>query len=106
VGRQRCPLTKVQAYAGHRDVKTRQRYVHHQTKAQDAGIAPASIHRNSPASAAVAGLDVMAAVAPFGPGFVPVSLLLELLDDEFRAQVEVMGGYSTAETGLEKPFKS
>ena len=30
------PLTKVQAYAGHSDVKTTQRYVHHQTKAQDA----------------------------------------------------------------------
>jgi integrase len=32
------PLTKVQAYAGHRDVKTTQRYVHHQTKAQDANL--------------------------------------------------------------------
>jgi integrase len=32
------PLTKVQAYAGHRDVKTTQRYVHHQTKAQDADL--------------------------------------------------------------------
>ena len=30
------PLTKVQAYAGHRDVKTTQRYVHHQTKTEDA----------------------------------------------------------------------
>jgi integrase len=30
------PLTKVQAYAGHRDIKTTQRYVHHQTKAADA----------------------------------------------------------------------
>lgn len=32
------PATKVQAYAGHRDVKTTQRYVHHQTKAQDADL--------------------------------------------------------------------
>jgi integrase len=32
------PLTRVQAYAGHRDVKTTQRYVHHQTKAQDADL--------------------------------------------------------------------
>ena len=32
------PLTKVQAYAGHRDVKTTQRYVHHQTKTQDADL--------------------------------------------------------------------
>jgi integrase len=32
------PLTKVQAYAGHRDIKTTQRYVHHQTKAQDADL--------------------------------------------------------------------
>jgi integrase len=32
------PLTKVQAYAGHRDVKTTQRCVHHQTKAQDADL--------------------------------------------------------------------
>jgi integrase len=31
-------LTKVQAYAGHRDVKTTQRYVHHKTKAQDADL--------------------------------------------------------------------
>jgi hypothetical protein len=27
-------------------------------------------------------------------------------DDEFRAQVEAMGGYSTVETGLELPSKS
>jgi integrase len=32
------PLTKVQVYAGHRDIKTTQRYVHHQTKAQDADL--------------------------------------------------------------------
>jgi integrase len=32
------PLTKVQAYAGHRDIKTTQRYVHHQTKAEDADL--------------------------------------------------------------------
>jgi integrase len=30
------PLTKVQAYADHSDLKTTQRYVHHQTKTQDA----------------------------------------------------------------------
>ena len=31
-------ITKVQAYAGHRDIKTTQRYVHHKTKAQDADL--------------------------------------------------------------------
>jgi putative molybdopterin biosynthesis protein len=58
----------------------------------------------------------MAAARAFGLDFVPVARepfdlvmlpaepavapLLELLDDdEFRAQVEAMGGYSTAETG-------
>ena len=68
------------------------------------------------AGRADAGLGVMAAARAFGLGFVPVAHepfdlvmlpgepavapLLELLeDDEFRAQVEAMGGYSTAETG-------
>jgi integrase len=32
------PVTKVQAYAGHRDIKTTMRYVHHQTKAEDATL--------------------------------------------------------------------
>jgi integrase len=31
-------VTKVQKFAGHRDVKTTMRYVHHQTKAEDAGL--------------------------------------------------------------------
>ena len=31
-------ITKVQAYAGHRDIKTTQRYVHHKTKAKDADL--------------------------------------------------------------------
>jgi integrase len=31
-------ITKVQAYAGHRDIKTTQRYVHHKTKARDADL--------------------------------------------------------------------
>ena len=31
-------ITKVQAYAGHRDIKTTQRYVHHKTKATDADL--------------------------------------------------------------------
>jgi integrase len=39
------PLTKVQAYAGHRDVKTTQRYVHHQTKAEDAALGAAYLAR-------------------------------------------------------------
>jgi integrase len=30
------PVTKVKEYAGHRDIKTTMRYVHHQTKAEDA----------------------------------------------------------------------
>ncbi|HZV75783.1 MAG TPA: hypothetical protein VFF79_18910 [Conexibacter sp.] len=29
-------MTKVKEYAGHRDLKTTMRYVHHQTKAEDA----------------------------------------------------------------------
>jgi integrase len=32
------PITKVQTYAGHRDIKTTMRYVHHQTKAEDASL--------------------------------------------------------------------
>jgi integrase len=32
------PVTKVKEYAGHRDVKTTMRYVHHQTKAADADL--------------------------------------------------------------------
>jgi integrase len=34
-------ITRVQAYAGHTDVKTTQRYVHHKAKAQDADLAGA-----------------------------------------------------------------
>ena len=41
------PLTKVQAYAGHRDIKTTQRYVHHQTKAEDAALGQAYLDRVS-----------------------------------------------------------
>ena len=32
------PVTKVQHYAGHRDIQTTMRYVHHQTKAEDADL--------------------------------------------------------------------
>ena len=32
------PITKVKEYAGHRDLKTTMRYVHHQTKAEDAEV--------------------------------------------------------------------
>jgi integrase len=42
------PLTKVQAYAGHRDIKTTQRYVHHQTKAEDAALGGAYLDRVLP----------------------------------------------------------
>ena len=68
------------------------------------------------AGRADAGLGVMAAARAFGLDFVPVARepfdlvmlpgepavapLLDLMeDDDFRAQVEAMGGYSTAETG-------
>jgi putative molybdopterin biosynthesis protein len=68
------------------------------------------------AGRADAGLGVMAAARAFGLGFVPVARepfdlvmapgepavapLLALLEDEdFRAQVEAMGGYSVEETG-------
>jgi putative molybdopterin biosynthesis protein len=68
------------------------------------------------AGRADAGLGVMAAALAFGLDFVPVARepfdlvmapgepavapLLELLEDrDFLAQVEAMGGYSTAETG-------
>ena len=68
------------------------------------------------AGRADAGLGVMAAARAFGLDFVPVARepfdlvtlpgepalvpLLELLEErDFRAQVEAMGGYSTAETG-------
>jgi putative molybdopterin biosynthesis protein len=94
-----------------------------------AGIEPASIdgyEREEPTHLAVAaavaagradaGLGVMSAARAFGLGFVPVARepfdlvmrpdepavepLLTLLEDaEFRAQVEAMGGYSTADTG-------
>jgi len=68
------------------------------------------------AGRADAGLGVMAAARAFGLDFLPVARepfdlvmapgepavapLLELLDDaDFKAQVEALGGYSTAETG-------
>jgi integrase len=35
------PLTKVKEFAGHRDIKTTMRYVHHQTKSEDADLADA-----------------------------------------------------------------
>jgi putative molybdopterin biosynthesis protein len=94
-----------------------------------AGIAPGDVdgyEREEPTHLAVAaavaagradaGLGVLAAARAFGLGFVPVAhepfdlvmrpgepavapLLALLADAEFRAQVEGMGGYSTAETG-------
>lgn len=39
------PVTKVQLYAGHRDIKTTMRYVHHQTKEEDAGVGGAYLAR-------------------------------------------------------------
>jgi integrase len=39
------PVTKVQSYAGHRDIKTTMRYVHHQTKAEDADLGGAYLAR-------------------------------------------------------------
>jgi len=39
------PVTKVQLYAGHRDIKTTMRYVHHQTKEEDAGLGGAYLAR-------------------------------------------------------------
>lgn len=39
------PVTKVQLYAGHRDIKTTMRYVHHQTKEEDAGLGGAYLTR-------------------------------------------------------------
>ena len=39
------PITNVQSYAGHRDIKTTMRYVHHQTKADDARLAAAYLER-------------------------------------------------------------
>jgi integrase len=39
------PVTKVQSYAGHRDIKTTMRYVHHQTKAEDAELGGAYLAR-------------------------------------------------------------
>jgi integrase len=39
------PVTKVQLYAGHRDIKTTMRYVHHQTKEEDAELGGAYLAR-------------------------------------------------------------
>ena len=39
------PITKVQEFAGHADIKTTRRYVHHQTKAEDAEVAGAYLAR-------------------------------------------------------------
>jgi integrase len=39
------PVTKVQSYAGHRDIQTTMRYVHHQTKAEDADLGGAYLDR-------------------------------------------------------------
>jgi putative molybdopterin biosynthesis protein len=94
-----------------------------------AGIEPAGIdgyEREEPTHLAVAaavaagradaGLGVMSAARAFGLDFVPVArepfdlvmrpgepavepLLALLGDEDFRAQVEAMGGYSTADTG-------
>lgn len=98
-------------------------------KLEQAGIDPSAIdgyEREEPTHLAVAaavaagradaGLGVMAAARAFGLDFIPVARepfdlvmlphepavapLLELLgDDDFRRQIEAMGGYSTADTG-------
>jgi integrase len=39
------PITKVQEFAGHADIKTTRRYVHHQTKAEDAEAGGAYLAR-------------------------------------------------------------
>ena len=39
------PVTKVQLYAGHRDIQTTMRYVHHQTNAEDADLGGAYLDR-------------------------------------------------------------
>ena len=39
------PVTKVQEFAGHSDIKTTMRYVHHQTKADDAKLGGAYLER-------------------------------------------------------------
>jgi integrase len=50
------PITKVQEFAGHADIKTTRRYVHHQTKAEDAELGGAYLARVlSPAEVAPAG---------------------------------------------------
>lgn len=50
------PVTKVQLYAGHRDIQTTMRYVHHQTKAEDADLGGAYLERIlSPPAAPVTG---------------------------------------------------
>jgi integrase len=41
------PVTKVQLYAGHRDIQTTMRYVHHKTKAEDADLGGAYLDRVS-----------------------------------------------------------
>jgi integrase len=49
------PITKVQTYAGHRDIKTTMRYVHHQTKAEDASLGGEYLDRVLATSALAAG---------------------------------------------------
>jgi integrase len=49
------PVTKVQSYAGHRDLKTTMRYVHHQTKAEDAELGGAYLERVLGPAEAVVG---------------------------------------------------
>lgn len=96
---------------------------------QRAGLDPGAIagyEREEPTHLAVAaavaagradaGLGVLAAARAFGLGFVPVArepfdlvmrpgepavapLLALLADDDFRAQVEALGGYATTDTG-------
>ena len=48
------PVTKVQHYAGHRDIQTTMRYVHHQTKAEDADLGGAYLDRVLTPTAAAA----------------------------------------------------
>ncbi len=51
------PVTKVQLYAGHRDIQTTMRYVHHQTKAEDADLGGAYLDRILTTATATATAD-------------------------------------------------
>jgi integrase len=64
------PITKVQSYAGHRDIKTTMRYVHHQTKEEDATVGGAYLDRvlgdGLPAAAGSGSASLGAAGCPLG----------------------------------------